>query len=86
MNVIKSNTENALKELENELKRLNGKVVLGDYRGYDPLSSLSSSRDGHINYRSIYSLDPNSIMEDLMFQENANNKSEEEEEEEEGNK
>ena len=50
MDIIKDNTENAIKELQNELKRLNGKVVSSDYIN-------ATNSNNNIKYHEIYSLD-----------------------------
>ena len=59
---MKENTSRALKELRDELKRRNGKVISNDYPKHRVVNA-----DGcveYINYYEMYSLDPKIILKE----------------------
>lgn len=74
---VKQNTSRALEELQDELRRLNGKVVSRDYP--PNVKHRVMNADGtveYVNYYEMYCLDPKIIAERMVKEQRAREKEE----------
>lgn len=68
MHKVKENTDNALEELQNELLRLNGKMVSSDHpKGYREVANDGSVK--YVNYYDMYCMDPQVLAKEMLAKE-----------------